>query len=74
MNIFKTVLEYIDKYPKDEPIFIEDIKKYVIEKSEDNEKEAISKNINVILNRLKNEGIIRAEYKGIYSYALQKIT
>lgn len=66
MNIFKTVLEYIDKYPKDEPIFIEDIKKYVIEKSEDNEKEAISKNINVILNRLKNEGIIRAEYKGIY--------
>ena len=29
MNICKTVLDYIDQYPEDEPIFIEDIKKYV---------------------------------------------
>ena len=42
------------------------IKKHVIEKCEDVEKENVLKNINVILNRFKNEGIIRAEYKGVY--------
>ncbi len=67
MNICKLVLEYIEQYPKDEPIFIEDIKKYIIQKCENNPKqENILKNINVILNRLKNEGIIKAEYKGVY--------
>lgn len=66
MNICKTVLDYINQYPEDEPIFIEDIKKHVIEKCEDVEKENVLKNINVILNRFKNEGIIRAEYKGVY--------
>ena len=38
----------------------------MIEKCEDVEKENVLKNINVILNRFKNEGIIRAEYKGVY--------
>ena len=66
MNICKTVLDYIEQYPEDEPIFIEDIKKYVIEKCEKKEKEREIKNINVILNRFKNEGIIKAEYKGVY--------
>lgn len=67
MNICKLVLEYIEQYPEDEPIFIEDIKKYVIGKyEEDNKQENVLKNINVILNRLKNEGIIKAEYKGVY--------
>lgn len=67
MNICKLVLEYIEQYPEDEPIFIEDIKKYVIQQCEkDNKQESVLKNINVILNRLKNEGIIKAEYKGVY--------
>ncbi len=67
MNICKLVLEYIGQYPEDEPIFIEDIKKYIIQQCEnDNKQENILKNINVILNRLKNEGIIKAEYKGVY--------
>lgn len=67
MNICKLVLEYIEQYPEDEPIFIEDIKKYVIQQYENNNKqESVLKNINVILNRLKNEGIIKAEYKGVY--------
>ena len=67
MNICKLVLEYIEQYPEDEPIFIEDIKKYIIQKCENDPKqENILKNINVILNRLKNEGIIKAEYKGVY--------
>ena len=69
MNICKTVLDYIEQCPEDEPIFIEDIKEYVIKKCEnedEKEKERVLKNINVILNRFKNEGIIKAEYKGIY--------
>ena len=66
MNICKIVLECIEQYPEDEPIFIEEIKKYVIQKCEKDEKENVLKNINVILNRLKNEGIIKAEYKGVY--------
>ena len=67
MNICKLVLEYIEQYPEDEPIFIEDIKKYVIGKyEEDNKQENVLKNINVILNRLKNKGIIKTEYKGVY--------
>ena len=67
MNICKLVLEYIEQYPEDEPIFIDDIKKYIIQQCEnDNKQENILKNINVILNRLKNEGIIKAEYKGVY--------
>ncbi len=67
MNICKLVLEYIEQYPEDEPIFIEDIKMHIIQKCEDETKqENVLKNINVILNRLKNEGIIKAEYKGVY--------
>ena len=66
MNICKLVLECINQYPEDEPIFIEEIKEYVIQKCESKEKENVLKNINVILNRLKKEGIIKAEYKGVY--------
>ena len=66
MNIYKLVLESIKQYPKGEPIFIDEIKKYVIKKYKDEEKEKISKNINVILNRLKKEGLIKSDYKGVY--------
>ena len=30
MNICKLVLEYIEQYPEDEPIFIEDIKNMLL--------------------------------------------
>ena len=66
MSIFKLVFDYIDNYPKDEPIFIEDIKDYILQNIDAKDKERASKNINVILNRLKNEGFIKAEYKGVY--------
>ena len=52
MNICKLVLEYIEQYPEDEPIFIEDIKMHIIQKCENETKqENVLKNINVILNR-----------------------
>ena len=65
MSICKLVLEYIEQYPENEPIFIEDIKKHIIQQCEKDNKNVL-KNVNVILNRLKNEGIIKAEYKGVY--------
>ena len=66
MHICTLVLEHINQYPEDEPIFIEDIKDYVIKKCKKEDKEKVLKNVNVILNRLKKEGIIKAEYKGVY--------
>lgn len=48
MHICTLVLECIDQYPEDEPIFIEDIKDYVIEKCENEDKEKVLKNVNVI--------------------------
>lgn len=66
MNVCKIVLECINQYPEDEPIFIEEIQKYVIQKYDTYTKENILKNINVILNRLKKEKIIKTEFKGIY--------
>lgn len=65
MKICEIVLECINEYPEDEPIFIEDIKKVVTDKCKENE-DNILKNINVILNRLKKEKIIKSEYKGVY--------
>lgn len=67
MNIHQLVLEYINQYPKDEPILIEDIKKYILQKCTNNDNQQnILKNVNVILNRFKNKGIIKTECKGVY--------
>ena len=64
MNITKLVIECIEGYQDTEPIFIEYVKQYVIEKcgNQDNH----IKNVSIILNRLKNKGIIKSEYRGIY--------
>lgn len=66
MNVNEDVIEYINKMPEDEPILSENIKDYVLDKNNEEEKDNISKNVNVILNRLKNEGIIKNAYKGVY--------
>lgn len=68
MNYNKKVLEYIEKYPLDEPIFIENIKKSIC-----NNNNKIYKNINVILNRLNKEGTIKNFYKGIYYKPIKNI-
>lgn len=64
MNISKLVLECIEDYQDTEPIFIEDIKKYIVEKS--GNQDICIGNISAILNRLKNKGIIKSAYRGIY--------
>lgn len=54
MNYNEVLLNYIDKYPYDEPIFIEDIKKYFQEElGTINEK--LLKTLYVYINRLVKE-------------------
>lgn len=66
MNIYKLVLECLDLYEENEPIFIQEVKEYVTQKCDKDQIQQTLKNINVILNRLKNDGAIKSEYKGVY--------
>lgn len=66
MNCRSLVFCYIQNCEKNEPIFIEDIKEYIIQFYKDEEKEKIFNNVKEILNRLNKENIIKTAYKGIY--------
>ena len=66
MNCHSLVFCYIQNCEKNEPIFIEDIKEYIIQFYKDEEKEKIFNNVKEILNRLNKENIIKTAYKGIY--------
>lgn len=66
MNCRSLVFSYIQNCEKNEPIFIEDIKEYIIQFYKDEEKEKIFNNVKEILNRLNKENVIRTAYKGIY--------
>ena len=72
MNICKLVLEYIEQYPEDEPIFIEDIKKYVVRKclyKRDGDKverfDNASKCLGIIFMRFESEEIMNNVLKSI---------
>ncbi len=66
MNCRSLVFYYIQNCEKNEPIFIEDIKEYIIQFYKDEEKEKIFNNVKEILNRLNKENVIKTAYKGIY--------
>ena len=66
MNCRNIVLNYIENCEKNEPIFIEDIKEYIMQFYKDDEKEKIFNNVKEILNRLNKENVIKTAYKGIY--------
>lgn len=66
MNCRNLVFRYIESCEKNEPIFIEDIKEYIIQFYKDEEKEKIFNNVKEILNRLNKENIIKTAFKGIY--------
>ena len=68
-NYNKIVIEYIDKYLCDEPIFLEEIRNYVVHKTNIKNKKELDKvyaNINVIINRMNSEKKIKTYSKGIY--------
>lgn len=66
MNCHNVILNYIQSCEKNEPIFIEDIKKYIMQFYKEEEKEKIFNNVKEILNRLSKDNIIKTAYKGIY--------
>lgn len=66
MNCNTMVVNYINNCEKNEPIFIEDIKEYIMQFYNEAEKENVCNNIKAILNRLTKENIIKTAYKGIY--------
>ena len=66
MNCNSMVVNYINNCEKNEPIFIEDIKEYIMQFYNEAEKENVYNNIKAILNRLTKENRIKTAYKGIY--------
>ncbi len=66
MNCYNLVLEYINTQEKGIPIFIEEIKEYIIQFYTHAEKEKVFNNVKAILNRMNKEGIIATAYNGIY--------
>lgn len=65
MNYNDILLKYINDYPYDEPIFIEDIKAYFQDVVGDNFESSL-KTIYVYINRLVKENILVQFLKGIY--------
>ena len=73
MNCYNMVLEYINTQNKGTPIFIEEIKDYIIQFYNKNDKEKVCNNVKAILNRMNKEGIIETAYKGIYYIPVENI-
>lgn len=73
MNCYNMVLEYINTQNRGIPIFIEEIKDYIIQFYNENDKEKVFNNVKSILNRMNKEGIIETAYKGIYYIPVENI-
>lgn len=67
------VLEYINAQNRGIPIFIDEIKDYIIQFYNENDKEKVFNNVKSILNRMNREGIIEKAYKGIYYVPVENI-
>lgn len=67
MNYNELVLNYINDYPFDEPIFLDNIKKYVKEHLNiEFNIDKTMKNINVLMNRLTKNSTVCLFERGIY--------
>lgn len=73
MNCYNMILEYINTQNRGIPIFIEEIKDYIIQFYNENDKEKVFNNVKAILNRMNKEGIIETAYKGIYYIPVENI-
>lgn len=72
MNCNEIVYEYIKKCELDEPVFLEEIRQYVLANYKNDDKN-ILKNINVIINRMCKNNKIKQFYKGIYYKPIKNI-
>lgn len=66
MNYNEILVRYIDSYPYDEPIFIEDIKNYFQSIENIKDFDHFLKTIYVYINRLVKENKLVQFLKGIY--------
>ena len=66
MNCYNMVLEYVNNVGQGIPIFIEEVKDYIIKFYKEKDKEKVFNNVKAILNRMNKKGIIQTAYKGIY--------
>lgn len=67
MNIKDKVLEYVDNCNNNEPIFMDNIKNYILENmDEDIDIRQINNHINVIIYRLLKEKKLKTKYRGVY--------
>lgn len=70
MNYSALVTDYIKQYEPCEPIFFDDVKKYLIDECNKDGEEIdtlkLTNNLKVILNRLVKSNVIKAPYKGVY--------
>lgn len=67
LNIKEKVLKYIENCDNNEPIFMDDIKNYVLENiDEDIDIKQINNNINVIIYRLLKDNNLKTKYRGVY--------
>ena len=68
MNYNEILLNFINGFPNDEPILIEDIKTYFKKslKITDNLLVKVMKTIYVYINRLVHSGVIKSDCKGVY--------
>ena len=62
MNIYKLVLECIELYPEDEPIFIHEVKEYVVKKCKNEENENVDKWVETVLSERGSKIIEDAGY------------
>ena len=70
------VIEYINTFKMNEPIYLENIRKYVIEnikRIKEDDYDKIYKNINVIINRLNKENYIKTFTKSIYYKPIKNV-
>ena len=66
MNIKDMIVKYIDTYDNNVPIFMNDIKEYVLKNVNNINEKQIVNNINVIIHRLLGKNILKTKYRGIY--------
>lgn len=72
MNYNEIIYEYISKYNPDEPLFLKEIKQYVIDKHKNDKIDNLN-NVNVIINRMCKNKILKQFYKGIYYKPVKNI-
>lgn len=72
MTYNEMVSKYIDEIKEDEPIFCEDVRRYMKDVCKEDDKN-IHDNINVILNRMCKKGVIKPFHKGIYYKPIKNI-